>query len=403
MKVLEFNKHSIPMRIVTDTEYDHLMDVALDDKRSHWKNEYSWVNDTDGKYTKCPASDRVTRGNLTARAYHYCAVYAHYSVVGFRPAFDLDMDALPAGIQVGDMTIIGTLYMNKKPVRVPQESTEDGDIANYVPGSKLEMRPALLDSSYQVTGIFLGDGVFVADRNLIKRVSYEDLAGQGLEITPSTPMRHPVEKKMLFTPAPESIRILDIGNVCKALFADLCVAHTATQAGDGIVTDYYSICTTNKEPNRDISVSLIQRKTVEDGDKPYLELHVVDDIHNMDCYMKDISGLGPDDVLGLSQKAQDAVTTALWEIIASSGVKERPSSETQALEMKEAQKTETRTGMTGMSCFRLKFLLNAVIHQMIKDEGAHTYRVAEKLLELGFTGEELVKEFQFPASDINIL
>ena len=41
-------------------------------------------------------------------------------------------------------------------------------------------------------------------------------------------------------------------------------------------------------------------------------------------------------------------------------------------------------------------LLNLLIDSMIEEEGGHANRVILPLLELGFTAEELVEDFQFP-------
>ena len=400
-KIIE--KNVIPaMRIPTDQEWDLLMDVTHeDDVLSHWKKMYSWVNDKENRYG-IPASARAVRGYGSARFWSYRNATYQNVTVGFRPAVDLEPGALSSDIRDGESVVIGTLYMDGKPVRVPQKPTWDGDIMDYTPNAKLELRPALEDPAYQVTAIMVDVGVAVADRNLLKCISYEDLEGMWLERI------HPV---WISAPAAKSVRVLDIGNVCKALFEDLRTNYTATQSGDGFVTDYHSICEIREELYRDISVSLIQRKA-EDGGTPYLELHVIDNINDQDCYMKDVNGLDPEDVLNLTQKAQDAVATALWEIIRSSGVMERPSTEA------PFKQPEVKASL---SCERLHHLLNVTVNHMVEEEGGNalrlllniaigsmiekngncTYRVAGTLLELGFTKDELVNEFQFPESDVN--
>lgn len=45
-------------------------------------------------------------------------------------------------------------------------------------------------------------------------------------------------------------------------------------------------------------------------------------------------------------------------------------------------------------------LLNALIDHMINDEGGHSRRVIETLLNVGFTAEELTESFCFPAGDV---
>ena len=402
MEKINAKAEKITMRIPTDQEWDLLMDVTHeDDSLSHWNKMFSWVNDKENKYD-LPASCRAVRGYSSARLWYNYFASNLYVGVGFRPAVDLEPGALSSDIRDGESVVIGTLYMDGKPVRVPQRPIWDGDITDYIPGAKLEMRPALDDPAYQVTAIMVDDGVAVADRNLLKCISYEDLKGMGLER---------ISPVWIPTPAAKSVRVLDIGNVCKALFEDLRTNYTATQSGDGFVTDYHSICEIREELYRDISVSLIQRKA-EDGGTPYLELHVIDNINDQDCYMKDVNGLDPEDVLNLTQKAQDAVATALWEIIRSSGVMERPSTEAPATQPEAKD---------DLSCERLQHLLNVTVNHMVEEEGGNalrlllniaigsmiekngncTYRVAGTLLELGFTKDELVNEFQFPESDVN--
>jgi len=95
--------------------------------------------------------------------------------VGFRPAFEvLSNDALPVDITDGDVVVIGTLYMDGKPVRVPEYPIWDGDIEEYIPDAKLELRAALDDPAYQVKGIKAGD-VFICDCCLLENISYDDI------------------------------------------------------------------------------------------------------------------------------------------------------------------------------------------------------------------------------------
>ena len=92
--------------------------------------------------------------------------------VGFRPAFEvLHPDPLTPD---GTIITVGPLYMDGKPVKVPQNPTQNGDVSDYIPGAKLEMREALDDPSYQVKAIKVGD-VLVADRVLLKNLSWDDL------------------------------------------------------------------------------------------------------------------------------------------------------------------------------------------------------------------------------------
>ena len=178
MEKINAKAEKITMRIPTDQEWNLLMDVTHeDDALSHWKKMYSWVNDKENKYD-LPASRRAVRGYYSARYWYINRATNQYVSVGFRPAVDLEPGVLSSDIRDGESAVIGTLYMDGKPVRVPQNPTWDGDIAAYVPGAKLEMRPALENPAYQVKAIKVADDVFVADRNLLKHISYEYLENQ---------------------------------------------------------------------------------------------------------------------------------------------------------------------------------------------------------------------------------
>ena len=172
---MDIKRGRATMRIITDKEWDRLMDVIQEnDKISHWVKMFSWVNDTGNRY-QLPASYRAVRGYSSARYWSIYDATSQSVNVGFRPVVELSADALPPDTQDGDMVVIGTLYMDGKPVRVPKRPTWDGDIAHYIPDAKLEMRPALEDPAYQVTGIFVGSGIFAADRNLLKNISCADI------------------------------------------------------------------------------------------------------------------------------------------------------------------------------------------------------------------------------------
>lgn len=129
------------MRIPTDKEYDKLVELTDgDNAKMHW-----------------------------------------YSDLGFRPAVEVDHADLPADITEGDTVVMGTLYMNGEPVRVPLIPTRNGDTEEYILGAKLELGEPLEDPKYQMTGIYIGDGVVVADRVMLEAISFNDLCGSDTE------------------------------------------------------------------------------------------------------------------------------------------------------------------------------------------------------------------------------
>ena len=69
--------------------------------------------------------------------------------------------------------------MDDQPVKVPVNPTEDGDIPDYIPGAKLKLGAPIQDAAYQVQAIKVGN-VLIADRVLLKNISWNDLHMQGI-------------------------------------------------------------------------------------------------------------------------------------------------------------------------------------------------------------------------------
>ena len=160
------------MRIPTNEEYNRLIDtVGEDDGKIHWNGIFSWVDDKKREYS-LSARHRAVRGWESARHWGSHSATRWFVHVGFRPAFELcEIDTLAPK---GELSIVGTLYMDGEPVEVPMVPTYCGDVAKYIPGAKLEIRPPMLHPGYIVTGYRVGD-VVVADRVLLNRISYEDI------------------------------------------------------------------------------------------------------------------------------------------------------------------------------------------------------------------------------------
>ena len=154
------------VRLPTCKEYDLLAkDVEESNDIMHWESMYSWCQDADPDW----APNRAARGDHSVRYWLSSRAEYRYVRVGFRPAVEiLDPDILGPD---GTIVMVGTLYMDGKPVKVPQNPTKDGDIPDYIPGTKLEMREALDDPSYQVKAIKAG-GILIADRVLLKNISW---------------------------------------------------------------------------------------------------------------------------------------------------------------------------------------------------------------------------------------
>lgn len=163
--------HITKMRVPTCDEMSHAAKVTCKENDiMHWKYMSSWCRDTD------QTSDLASM----CCGYHdpcYCrhedATFRHF-LIGFRPALEVEpRDLLEPD---GSVVVVGTLFMDGMPVRIPQNPVWDGDIQDYVPGAALEMRNALDDPAYQVQAIKAGD-ILLADRVLLKNISYVQTSG----------------------------------------------------------------------------------------------------------------------------------------------------------------------------------------------------------------------------------
>lgn len=56
-----------------------------------------------------------------------------------------------------------------------------------------------------------------------------------------------------------------------------------------------------------------------------------------------------------------------------------------------------------MEIERALYLINKMIDRMVEDAGGHSREALASLIELGFTEDELVTEFKFPAADVKDL
>lgn len=162
----------IPARAPTCREWDAMMGV-IDGPQAHWEYMFSWCQDKD---PDC-AIFRVARGGTSPHRWRNRSATGRYVNVGFRPVFAYMDTDVP--VPDGQLIAVGTLYMDGEPVRVPQDPDYDGDIADYIPGAKLEFRAALEDPAYQIQAIKVG-GILIADSCLLRNISWEDIVAQGL-------------------------------------------------------------------------------------------------------------------------------------------------------------------------------------------------------------------------------
>jgi len=155
------------IHLITPDEYDRLIELTGgDDDIMHWGQMGTWLSDLeDGRFA-------AYAGMASPSDQHMEFMYRRANCIGLR----LTVDGLPTEIQAvpdGQLIAIGTLYMEGKPVRVPQAPRASGDITNYH-SFPILMREPLEDPDYMVLGVKDGDKAYT-DRCLLKRISYNDI------------------------------------------------------------------------------------------------------------------------------------------------------------------------------------------------------------------------------------
>ena len=192
------------MRLPLSAEYAHLAEFTHEsDVWMNWSTALSWCKDEDPIHHAL----RKACGGTACKNQAFIPDDTRAETVGFRPAFEVETD-----IPDGQITIVGTLFMNGMPVKVPtclKNTTE------YIPGAKLELQPALEDENFQVRAIRAGDAL-IADRVMLKNITWDECKGEVLheETAPmcSTPAKKaPVKIKSVRLPTSrEWDRMIDV-------------------------------------------------------------------------------------------------------------------------------------------------------------------------------------------------
>lgn len=154
------------MRLPTCAEWNRLAEITNGrNSKMHWDGIYSWCQDSD---FPCMRMAKGCNGCLFTRRIHEGE---RLDTVGFRPVFDADPKQ-----RDGDIVMVGTLYMDDKPVKVPEYPTATGDVQDYITGATLTLGQPLADPDYQITAIKVGD-CLIADRVLLKNISWPETGG----------------------------------------------------------------------------------------------------------------------------------------------------------------------------------------------------------------------------------
>lgn len=156
-------------RVPTCQEWNHLVAATNGDNGTmHWREMFSWCADDIEASRTC-----VIRGYCSPGHWHRGNPVLRVACTGFRPAFEIDdVDRFADGHPV----LVGTLYMDGQPIWA--NHTYAQDVPDYVPGTKLKIGPPLNDPSYRIWAIKAGK-VLIADRNLLRNISRQDLREQG--------------------------------------------------------------------------------------------------------------------------------------------------------------------------------------------------------------------------------
>ena len=155
------------MRIPTAAEWTQLLEVTDgDDAIMHWQKIFSFGRNENPDF----GTDRVILGYY-APDYYRCPYTGNDNInVGLRPAFEVQsFNGLPDGVII----VVGLLFMNGQPLRVPTNPVWNGDIPEFHPAAKLEMQSALDDPAYQVRVIKAGN-VLIADRVLVASITWPE-------------------------------------------------------------------------------------------------------------------------------------------------------------------------------------------------------------------------------------
>lgn len=149
----------------------------------HQNAMYSWCQDAPSGHPEY----RIYRGaSRINRIWNHDEPTRRHALLGFRPIF-IPLNAttlLPdssriARMQDGTQLNMGTLYSDGNALNNPVNPTSRGDIPDYLPGAALRIGNTHKSPYKQIRVIKCGD-ILIADRNLLKNISWDDLNRQHL-------------------------------------------------------------------------------------------------------------------------------------------------------------------------------------------------------------------------------
>ena len=145
----------------------------------HWKGICSWCQE------RVLASTHAICGYHSARYWNWIDSSSRCAYLGFRPVLTpLNADTLKPDpsllkdIPNGRVFALASLYMNGKVVKNPEIPIDDGDIPNYLTGTKITLGNRDPDKKNWLYVIKYKDLLWT-DRNILKNISWDDLKQQG--------------------------------------------------------------------------------------------------------------------------------------------------------------------------------------------------------------------------------
>lgn len=174
----------VKLRNITSDEYDLLCDATNgSNDLMHWNKIYSA---TDTIYDN-DESIHILRGYFSARtSSNYISESNRGIIDGWRPAFEvLTPDTDCSDLSVGDIVIMGTIYVGGTPLKVPTNPVNpdydsSSDMSAYNKNgsgitSKITLGAALEDTAYQMKAVYVGDGLFVCDRCVLNYITWNQI------------------------------------------------------------------------------------------------------------------------------------------------------------------------------------------------------------------------------------
>ncbi len=196
------------------SDWDCILAHLEDTEQLNWRYIWSWCQEAVGSDDPdrtlseklSPPDHRLVRGCVRSNSSSVAHVNARGSHLGFRPilepvnpeTLEPDLDRW-ADLPDGESIPLCSLYIDDVPIYIPQAPTDEGDIPDYTPGSRIHLGWMDGDPAKHVHMIKCGP-IFVADRNLLKNVSWDDLNRNGLifgnksKIRPRRPSRKAAQK-----------------------------------------------------------------------------------------------------------------------------------------------------------------------------------------------------------------